>query len=381
MLVIAAILAVFVYGMIAAMLGTILPDFSQRFHLSPRQNGKIALVQALGLIAASVFTGPLIDCQGTKAGLLLGLGLAAAALLLLAGSKRYGSVALSLFLLGLGGGCIVNGAFALAASIPGNTARTFNLVTLFFGLGGMATPFVAANLFRKNSVNLCYFASLVAAAAFALHAAIGMPPARVGFELANTGHVVGSRAFWLLAGMLFLYVSAECGVWNWMPRHLIAQGIAESRALNIMGLGFAPGIAVGRLAVVPLLSSVTPEMVTLGASLAMVATLLVALRSRGGTVAGVAIFCAGLAMAPVFPTVNAMANANKAFVGMQATAMGLCQTFGWTGLAVSSGIIGAIAGGDAGRLKKALLALPVFSLLIALAAVVLIGSPSVVKVP
>src|SRR5512142_464677 len=99
MLVVAAILAVFVYGMIAAMLGTILPDFSQRFNLSPKQNGNIALVQALGLIAASVFTGPLIDSQGTKAGLLLGLGLAAAALLLLPRSTGYGSIVLCLFML------------------------------------------------------------------------------------------------------------------------------------------------------------------------------------------------------------------------------------------------------------------------------------------
>jgi type II secretory pathway component PulF len=36
MLIVAAILAIFVYGMIAAMLGTILPDFSQRFTLSPK---------------------------------------------------------------------------------------------------------------------------------------------------------------------------------------------------------------------------------------------------------------------------------------------------------------------------------------------------------
>lgn len=78
-------------------------------------------------------------------------------------------------------------------------------------------------------------------------------------------------------------------------------------------------------------------------------------------------------MAPVFPTVNAMANANKAFEGMQATAMGLCQTFGWTGLAVSSGMIGAIAGGDPKRLKKALLILPFFSILIGVATLVLIG--------
>ncbi len=121
-----------------------------------------------------------------------------------------------------------------------------------------------------------------------------------------------------------------------------------------------------------MLSKVTPDVVTLGASLAMAITLLVALNSRNAGIAGIAVFCAGLSMAPVFPTVNAMAAANKTFEGVQATAMGLCQTLGWSGLAVSSGIIGAIAGADAKRLKKALLILPLFSVLIAAAAVVLI---------
>ena len=50
MLILAAILAIFVYGMIAAMLGTILPDLSARFHLTPSQLGQIAFTQALGLI-------------------------------------------------------------------------------------------------------------------------------------------------------------------------------------------------------------------------------------------------------------------------------------------------------------------------------------------
>ena len=73
MLIFAAILAIFVYGMIAAMLGTILPDLSDRFHLTPTQNGTIAFSQALGLIIASVGVGPLLDTQGDKVGLILGL--------------------------------------------------------------------------------------------------------------------------------------------------------------------------------------------------------------------------------------------------------------------------------------------------------------------
>jgi fucose permease len=276
-----------------------------------------------------------------------------------------------LLLLGLGGGCIVTGAFALAGSMGGNTARTFNLVNLFFGLGGMATPFIAANLFKKNATKLCYFAGIVSAATFAFHGVTAMPPAKIGFELSQAGRVVGSPVFWVLGVMLFLYVSAEVGVWNWMARHLIAQGVSESKAFNILGLGFALGITLGRVAVAPVLTSVKPEMVTLGAAVAMVVTLLVALRAKDSMVAGGAVFCAGLAMAPMFPTVLAMAS--TAFPETKATAMGLCQTFGWTGLAVSSGIIGAIAGGDPKRLKQALLILPLFSVLIVVANLVLLG--------
>jgi fucose permease len=79
-LIFAAIVAIFVYGMIAAMLGTILPDLSDRFHLTPTQNGTIAFAQALGLIIASVGVGPLLDSEGKKIGLILGLALIAIAL-------------------------------------------------------------------------------------------------------------------------------------------------------------------------------------------------------------------------------------------------------------------------------------------------------------
>ena len=88
----AAILAILVYGMIAAMLGTILPKLSDDFHLTAQQGGVIAFVQALGLIIASLSVGPLIDNRGKKTGLLLGLTLIAIALFLLPSSPSYGMV-------------------------------------------------------------------------------------------------------------------------------------------------------------------------------------------------------------------------------------------------------------------------------------------------
>jgi MFS family permease len=66
-------------------------------------------------------------------------------------------------------------------------------------------------------------------------------------------------------------------------------------------------------------------------------------------------------MAPVFPTTLAMVG--DAFPRMTATAMGIAITTGWIGLAVSSKIIGAIAGTDPNRIKTGLLVLPAFSVL------------------
>ena len=53
----AAILAILVYGMIAAMLGTLLPQLAARFSFTEEQKGTIALAQAIGLIIASVSVG------------------------------------------------------------------------------------------------------------------------------------------------------------------------------------------------------------------------------------------------------------------------------------------------------------------------------------
>jgi len=365
MLILAAILAIFVYGMIAAMLGTILPDLSARFHLTPKQNGTIAFCQALGLIIASLSVGPLIDNEGKKIGMLLGLTLITLALVLLPKSTGYSTIAAYLFLLGIGGGIIVTAANLLASDVsPEHRGTTLNLLNLFFGLGGLATPFISANLLSRNAVRLCYLVAGLTFVTLIVNIATAMPQptgAR-SFVFSEVGDVLGRPTLWLLALFLFLYVACEVGVWNWLVQHLVAQGIPESRSLNILSLGFAFGMLVGRVGVSQVLKSVTSLTVTMAASILMVITTYLMLRTKDPTVAGVLVFLAGVAMAPVFPTTLAIVGdtfANK----MTGTATGIVITSGWIGLAVSSRIIGSIAGGDPKRLKKALLVLPVMALI------------------
>jgi len=362
-LILAAILAIFVYGMIAAMLGTILPELSERFHLSPSQNGTIASAQALGLILASLGVGPLLDNEGNKLGMVLGLVFISIALFALPRSPGFRTILLLLFLLGVGGGTLVTAANSLVSDVgAAHRATALNLVNLFFGLGGLATPFIAANLFKRNWVRLCNTIAFLAVTTLAIEMLTQMPgPTGTGFILADAGPVLGRPVLFLIGLFLFLYIGCEVGMWNWLVRHLIAQGIPESRALNILSLGFALGLLIGRAGILPILSHVPAITVTLIGSVAMAVTTFLALRTNKPAAAAVLVFLSGISMAPVFPTTIAIVG--DAFPRMTSTAIGFVITCGWTGLAVSSRVIGAIAGGDPRRLKKALLVIPASAVL------------------
>ena len=359
-LIVAAIMAIFVYSVIAAMLGAIMPTFK----LTPEENGNIALAQAIGLIVASISAGPIIDNKGKKVALVTGLGLIAAALYALPTASGYTQLMIVLFLLGLGGGIIVTAANALASDVnEERRASTLNFLNLFFGLGGMATPLIMANLLHDDARMLCYLSAVFTTVTFLVHITTPMPPpsgAR-GFSLSEAGALMSKPALYLLACFLFLYVAAEVGVWNWLKSYLVGVGIDQKTAGNIVGWGFAFGLLVGRVVVSRILIKVSAVTVTLCASVLMAVTTYLMLAFASPAAAGVAVFCAGLAMAPVFPTTLAMVG--DAFQKSPATAMGIVITCGWVGLAVSSPIIGALGGNDPARLKTALLVLPVASVL------------------
>ena len=316
-------------------------------------------MQALGLILASVGVGPLLDNEGKKVGLILGLAFISIALFALPRSRGFRSILVLLFLLGVGGGIVVTGANALMSDVgEAHRGTALNLVNLFFGLGGLMTPFISANLFARNWVRLCYAVATLTLVTLAIQVVTKMPgpTGSEAFVLSEVGPVLGKPLLILLGLFLFLYISCEVGVWNWLPRHLIAQGIPESRALNILALGFALGLLIGRVAVSPILLRVSAINVTLVASIAMAVTTYLMLQTTKPGAAFALVFVAGLSMAPVFPTTLAIVG--DAFPRMTGTAIGFVITCGWTGLAVSSRIIGAIAGGDPLRLKKALLVIP-----------------------
>ncbi len=363
----AAILAILVYGMISSVLGVFMTPLSARFQMTPDQNGTLAAVKAIGLVIASLAIGPIIDLRGKKAALVGGMALITAALFLLPSVNGFGFLSICFLVLFLGGGMVVTGSNALASDVGENQrGTTLNLLNLFFGLGGFVTPFIATYLFAANPLALSYALGAFCAATliFEILTPMPAPTGEVAFKMSDATRLITQPKLLLLSLLLFFYVAAEVGVWDWIVRFMTAQGFPEAEATKILSFGFAIGLLVGRLVISRVLVKVPAVTVTLFSAVAMAITTYGVLQVKTGFAAGILVFCAGLAMAPVFPTTLAMVG--DAFPRSTATAMGIAITFGWLGLTFSSKIIGAIAGDDPTHLKTALLVLPVASVLMVL---------------
>lgn len=360
MLIFAACLAIFVYGMVASMLGTITPGLAASYHLTNVQSGYLGLAQGVGLVIASVSVGPLLDRRGKKLGLLLGLGFVTLALVGLANASRFEVIAGAMMVLGVGGGIIITGANALGSDVSeSRRASVLNFLNVFVGLGGFATPFIAGNLLRGDAVRVAYTAAVLTGATFVVHLFLRIPPPAPRAAGEKTSAVFGVPILYLLATATFLYTACEFGVWNWLAKYLVIRGLSESTALNVLSLGFALGLLLGRVIVAPILIRIPPLTVTIAASALMAVTTSAVLLTSSPAVVGTLVFLAGAAMAPVFPTTIAVVAG--IFKERSGTAIGFTITCGFTGLVVSSPLIGWLAGPDPAGLGRGLLVLPAFS--------------------
>jgi FHS family L-fucose permease-like MFS transporter len=111
--------------------------------------------------------------------------------------------------------------------------------------------------------------------------------------------------------------------------------------------------------VTPILIKIAPLTVTMGSAILMAITTWSMLQTTDATMAGITVFCAGLAMAPVFPTTIALVG--NLFKHGTATAIGFTITCGFSGLVISSPIIGWLSGTDPKGLGTGLLILPACS--------------------
>jgi fucose permease len=366
-LILVACVVIFIYGMMASLLGTIVPSLGATLALSNTQVGYLALAQGLGLAGTSLVAGAFMDRRGKKLGILVGLVLSLIGLGILSHPTSLTLSVIAMMILGCGGSLVIVGSNAIASDVPDDRrAATINFLNVFAGLGGFATPFVAGNLLGSDAVKSAYCGIAICAIAVVLTLLTPIPRAQQQHDPAASrgGGMFGEGVLYILASVTFLYTACEFGIWNWLPKFLIATGMPSVKALNVLSLGFASGLLIGRLVATKLLTKASAYYVNLTCCVLMGVFTLSVLRMPTFLGGAPLVFLTGLAMAPIFPTTIAIVG--KLFQRRAATAIGFAITGGFSGLVVSSPVIGWLAGPTAGGIGHGLLLLPAMSVVVVL---------------
>src|SRR5260221_7000334 len=187
LLLIIAFLGIFVYGLLAALPGSVLPTLERNQYL-PNDSAvaTFLLINAVGAVMAYAVSGPILDRIGKKFGLLFGTAMVVASMagfFLTVTRVQAASALLLIFAcsltLGLGANAIVAAGHALVADVASSWRNAaLNLLDICFGLGLASLPLVVQRLQQAGGLGLIFSSLSVAAGVFFLLVfSLPLPPA------------------------------------------------------------------------------------------------------------------------------------------------------------------------------------------------------------
>lgn len=404
MLMIIAFSGIFLYGLLAALPGSVLPTL-ERNQFLPNDSaiGTFLLINAIGAVLAYVLSGPIIDRIGKKFALLFGtvlvitsmFGFALTVTRIPATSALVSIFSCSL-VLGLGANAIVAAGHALVTDIAAGWRNSaLNLLDICFGLGLASLPLVVQTLQQRGGLVLIFWSLAGIATLLLVLLVTSRFPASSHSDTSPVGAasvLFRNPSFLLLAMALFMYVGAEVSVGKWVvtfmerdPRILASQGLNaaqlesitrmspelinrffENDALGYSVAGyalrtltlFATALLVGRLVSSLLLGVFRVNsflLMTLGSFLTTISLILAFTASTASTVR-FGLIAAGFGMGPIFPTSIGLASLMMPRIA--GTAMSWAMGIGFAGLLLippAVGYISSAARGATGDVRTGLI--------------------------
>jgi fucose permease len=395
-----AFLGIFVYGLLTALPGAVLPELEQnKFLANDAVVGTFLLINAIGAVLSYLVSGPLTDRLGKKFTLSVGsiLVIASMAGFALVVAKVEPTSAKSLIfvcglILGLGANAIVSAGHALVGDVALSWRdAALNLLDVCFGLGLTVLPIIKGGLNPQNGRAQVFW--VLAASALALLIIVVVPkfpkPTHPeSFPLSDAKGLFASPAFWLLAIALFMYVGSEVAVGKWVVTFLqrdaallsnlgmtepmqemarsttdffekdpTGQAVASFALQTLSWFGFS--LMIGRLISSFLLGVAKINsylLLAMGSALCVIG-LGLAFTSHNPAAVRWGVFASGIGMGPIFPTSVGLASAIVPRIA--GTAMSWVMGIGFSGLLVippAVGYISEASGGQKGNIRTGLLA-------------------------
>jgi fucose permease len=327
--------AIFVFGIVMALVGAVMPVLIERLALDFRDVGTVFLVSNGAMLAAMIGVGPAMDRFGMKPPLAVGGGLVALALVGISRATGLGSLLAAVALLGLGGSGLNAGANTLVADLhddPDRKASALNLLGVFFGFGALLMPFSIGALLSSVGLNglLAAGAALSAlAGALALAPRFPEPKQAHGVPLASIRRFAAMPLVLAFAFLLFFQSGNEFLLGGYFSTFLTREMAVSVQTASYLLAAYWGAIMLARIFLSRALVRVGASRTVLVSALVSAAGALVVASAPSLAVAVAGILITGLALAGIFPTVLGMAGA--AFRDHSGTVFGILFTVALSG--------------------------------------------------
>jgi len=355
----------FVFGLVMAILGAILPELFETVKLERVQAGNLFFFMNLGMLVATLFFGLVVDRFGFK------LFLAASAFLVglsftgLAFSSSYSLVLISVIFLGLAGGGLNGGSNALVNDLnPEKRASALNFLGIFFGFGALFIPLIIGGFLQRAGLrSVVLLAALLSLLPFVLFSLFSFPRPKQpqGFPLRDLKKILGSSVIWLGAFILFFQSGNEFSVGGWLSSFFHEKfQLKPARSAFILS-GYWLFLMLGRLLFSKIIRRVKRETIVLMSALLSLFSIVGLILSPARVSAIIFALLIGLGFAAIYPTTLSVIG--EKFPLYSGSAFSLAIGTGLVGGMLSPWLIGRI--GQNFSLSVALI-VPAFNLLMIL---------------
>jgi fucose permease len=343
----AAFAGMFVFGMVVALLGAILPELSRRIPLGPGGIGGLFLRMNAAMLACSLLIGLAMDRFGLKPPMAFGPLLVAAALGLIARAANDADLTPALLLLGVGGGALNGATNTLIADLHADEKRkasALNLLGVFFGVGALTLPFASGALMAAFGIErLLSSTALLCAAAgvFSLALRFPEPKQRHALPVGEMPRFLKSPLVLVMACLLFFQSGIEFTMGGYISTYLTQDlGAAQDTGAYVLAAYWA-ALMASRVALSRIVLRIGPHRVLLTSALLAAAGSALTAVAPSLAIAASGILLAGAALAGVYPTVLALAGNH--FSRHSGTVFGILFTVALVGGMVFPWLAGQLA--------------------------------------
>ncbi|HTV53561.1 MAG TPA: MFS transporter, partial [Terriglobia bacterium] len=192
----------FVFGIVLLLMGSLLPNLN----VNGAKAGSLGSFPLVGILAATILIGPVLDKAGAKSALAVALALIASALAVMPALSTYPALALAALVYGIGGGVLNTATNALIAGLSASgRGAALNLLGFSFSLGAIAAPLLMSSMGGRLSPP-DVVRVLAGVAAIVLIPVLALPfptAAHAHTPLGSLLRVLRHPLVWLLGVLLF----------------------------------------------------------------------------------------------------------------------------------------------------------------------------------